>query len=225
MNVSIIVFPGSNCDLDIFNSILSITNIKPKLIWYDDYIPKNTDFIIIPGGFSFGDYLRSGAIASTSKIIKQVYQLSKKGLPILGICNGFQILTEAKLLPGTLIMNKNLKFVCKEVKLKIINNTSIFTKKINDEVIELPIAHRMGNYTISNEELNEVINKDQIAFKYCSSQGKCDEQSNPNGSIQNIAGILSKNKRVLGMMPHPERFKSLRSKDVIMRKIIRSMIC
>ncbi len=225
MNVSIIVFPGSNCDLDIYNSILAITNTKPKLIWYTESLPIKTDLIIIPGGFSFGDYLRSGAIASTSNIVKQIYKLSKKGIPILGICNGFQILTEANLLPGTLIMNKSLKFICKEVQLKTINKTSLFTKEIKEDVIKLPIAHKMGNYVVSDSELTKIINNDQIAFKYCSSSGICDKKNNPNGSVQNIAGILSKNKKILGMMPHPERFNNIKTKDVIMYRIIGSLLC
>ena len=225
MNVSIIVFPGSNCDLDIYNSILAITNTKPKLIWYTESIPIKTDLIIIPGGFSFGDYLRSGAIASTSNIVKQIYKLSKKSIPILGICNGFQILTEANLLPGTLIMNNSLKFICKEVQLKTINKTSLFTKEIKEDVIKLPIAHKMGNYVVSDTELTKIINNDQIAFKYCSSSGICDKKNNPNGSVQNIAGILSKNKKILGMMPHPERFNNIKTKDVIMYRIIGSLLC
>ena len=223
MNVSVIIFPGSNCDQDIVSSIYSITNKKPKEIWYKDNIPKNTDFIILPGGFSFGDYLRSGAIASASNIIREVINFSKKGTPIMGICNGFQILTEANLLPGTLIINKNLKFICKEVYLKAVNNNSIFTHKLNNKVFKLPIAHKMGNYVATKDVLKKITANDQIVFKYCSEDGNIDDKYNPNGSISNIAGILSLNKRILGMMPHPERYTDMKQKDIIMKKMIGSM--
>ncbi len=220
MNTSIIIFPGSNCDQDVASSVFSITKKKPDLVWYKDGIPSKTDVIIIPGGFSFGDYLRSGAIASTSNIIKQVVELSNKGIPIIGICNGFQILTEAKLLPGTLIINQNLKFICKDVYLKVINKTSMFCKGIKKSVINLPIAHKMGNYSISDKDLFKLRDNDQIAFKYCSKEGDSNLKFNPNGSISNIAGILSKNKKILGMMPHPERFSKINTKDIIMKQIL-----
>ena len=195
MNVSVIIFPGSNCDQDIVSSIHSITNKKPNEIWYKNNIPKNTDFIILPGGFSFGDYLRSGAIASASNIIREVISFSKKGTPIMGICNGFQILTEANLLPGTLIINKNLKFICKDIYLKVVNNNCIFTHKLNNTVLKLPIAHKMGNYVATKDVLKEITENNQIVFKYCSKDGNINETYNPNGSISNIAGILSLNKK------------------------------
>ena len=224
MNVSVIIFPGSNCDKDIVSSIYSITNKKPNEIWYKDNLPKNTDLIVLPGGFSFGDYLRSGAIASASKIIREVISFSKKGIPILGICNGFQVLTEANLLPGTLIINKNLKFICKNIYLKVINNDCIFTHKLNNTVLELPIAHKMGNFQINEEGLNYLINENKIVFRYCSSKKNCDETNNPNGSVYNIAGILGSNNRILGMMPHPERFyNNKNNKDQIIKKIMYSM--
>ena len=223
MKISIIIFPGSNCDQDIATSLFSITNKKPSLVWYKDSIPINTNLIILPGGFSFGDYLRSGAIASASKIIKEVISFSKKGIPIIGICNGFQILTEANLLPGTLIINNNLKFICKDVFLKVINSKSIFTKAIKDSVFKLPIAHKMGNYVISKNDLEKIKSNDQILFKYCSKDGNTNYEYNPNGSIENIAGITSKNHKILGMMPHPERFSKIQQKDLIMNKILRSL--
>jgi phosphoribosylformylglycinamidine synthase len=224
MNVSVIIFPGSNCDQDIVSSIHSITKKKPNEIWYKDQIPKNTDFIILPGGFSFGDYLRSGAIASASKIIREVITFSKKGVPIMGICNGFQILTEANLLPGTLIINKNLKFICKEVYLKVVNNNCIFTHKLDNKVFKLPIAHKMGNYVATKDVLKEMIENDQIIFKYCSKIGHINDTYNPNGSINNIAGIVSLNKRIIGMMPHPERYIDINQKDIIMKQIIESIL-
>ena len=224
MNISVIIFPGSNCDQDVVSSIKSITNKTPNKTWYKDNIPKNTDFIIIPGGFSFGDYLRSGAIASASNIIKQVIDFSKKGVPIMGICNGFQILTEANLLPGTLIINKNLKFICKSIYLKVINNNCIFTEKVINRVIKLPIAHKMGNYVVTKDILNKIKDNNQIVFKYCSKEGTINDLYNPNGSISNIAGILSLNKRILGMMPHPERYSDINQKDIVMKQIIESIL-
>tara|TARA_A100001011_G_scaffold396809_1_gene495899 strand:+ start:6827 stop:7498 length:672 start_codon:yes stop_codon:yes gene_type:complete len=223
MKISIIIFPGSNCDQDIASSLISITKKKPNLVWYKDSIPLNSNLIILPGGFSFGDYLRSGAIASASKIIKEVVSFSKRGIPIIGICNGFQILTEANLLPGTLVINNNLKFICKDVFLKVINNNSIFTKAIKSKVFKLPIAHKMGNYVISKIDLEKIKSNDQILFKYCSQNGDTTSEYNPNGSVDNIAGILSHNHKILGMMPHPERFTKIQQKDLIMNKILRSL--
>ena len=223
MKVSIIIFPGSNCDQDIASSLFFITKKKPDLVWYKDTIPKYTNLIILPGGFSFGDYLRSGAIASASKIIKEVISFSKRGVPIIGICNGFQILTEANLLPGTLIINKNLKFICKDVFLKVINNKSIFSKAIKDRVFTLPIAHKIGNYVISKNDLDKIKSNNQILFKYSSKNGDTNNEYNPNGSVENIAGIISKNHKILGMMPHPERFTKIKQKDLIMNKILGSL--
>ena len=204
MKSSVIIFPGSNCDRDM-DVALNKFGFKNQMVWHNDKSIPKSDLIVLPGGFSYGDYLRCGSIASKSKIIKSVVDFAHSGGLVLGICNGFQILTEANLLPGTLIMNKSLKFICKEVQLKTINKTSLFTKEIKEDVIKLPIAHKMGNYVVSDSELTKIINNDQIAFKYCSSSGICDKKNNPNGSVQNIAGILSKNKKILGMMPHPER--------------------
>ncbi len=224
MNCAIVIFPGSNCDRDIANSVESITKKKPKLIWYQDKLPKNIDLIILPGGFSFGDYLRSGAIASKSKIMSRVKDLSQRGVPIIGICNGFQILTETGLLPGTLVLNNNLKFICKNVNLLVTNNHSCFTNKflVND-IIKLPIAHKMGNYQIDKEGLNSLIGDNKIVFRYCSNTKECTPIDNPNGSMHNIAGILGQNDRILGMMPHPERFYNFKNKDVIIKKIFESM--
>ncbi|MAJ24009.1 MAG: phosphoribosylformylglycinamidine synthase I [Rickettsiales bacterium] len=221
MRTSIIIFPGSNCDQDVASSLYCIFRKKPNLVWYKNKIPKNVDLIIIPGGFSFGDYLRSGAIASASNIIKQVIAFARKGVPIIGICNGFQILTEARLLPGTLMINKNLKFICKNVYLKIVNKTSVYSKGFNKNIFNLPIAHKMGNYTISDEGLSKLIDNDQIALKYCSKNGETKLIDNPNGSVLNIAGVLSKNHRILGMMPHPERFSDISNKDEIMDQLLR----
>ncbi len=224
MNVCIIVFPGSNCDKDIEKSLISSLKIKPMLIWYLDELPSNPDLIIIPGGFSYGDYLRSGAIASKSRIMKNIINLSKKGIPIIGICNGFQILTEANLLPGTLVLNNKLKFLCKNTYLKIINNKTNFTKNYNlNEVIQMPIAHKMGNYQASDYDFRKLIDNNQIIMRYCSDDGICNERYNPNGSIYDIAGIVDQNGLVLGMMPHPERHYGHTNVDINMKKIITSL--
>ena len=224
MKPSIVVFPGSNCDQDIFNSIKNIYGLSPNLVWYQDIIPKKTDIIIIPGGFSFGDYLRCGAIAAKSKILRQINTFINKGTPVLGICNGFQILTEAGFLPGTLLMNKYLKFICKSVNLSVVNNQSNFTNLFSkNEIISLPIAHKVGNYYIKKNELEKLKINDQIIFRYSSNTGNCDQINNPNGSVYNIAGIINEKGNVMGMMPHPERYYKNTNKDLIMKKIVESI--
>ena len=224
MNCSIVIFPGSNCDKDIANSIECVTKTKPNLIWYQDKIPKKSDLIVLPGGFSFGDYLRSGAIASKANILSSIRNFSKRGVPIIGICNGFQILTEADLLPGTLILNNSLKFICKSVNLLVTNSKSCFTNKfLQNDVVKLPIAHKMGSYQIDKKGLKYLIDENKIVFRYCSNKKECNEINNPNGSIYNIAAVLSKNNKILGMMPHPERFYNNKNKDMVIKKILQSM--
>lgn len=207
MQAAVITFPGSNCDRDMYSAIHAITGKKPARVWHaDTELPKNIDLIAIPGGFSYGDYLRSGAISARSPIMQEVVAAAKRGAYVLGVCNGFQILTEAGLLPGTMLRNRDLKFLCKTVTLKVANNNSLFTKNYETaSLIDIPIAHHDGSYFASNDTLTELKNNDQIAFFYSNKNGKIDETNNPNGSIANIAGVLSENKRVLGMMPHPER--------------------
>ncbi len=224
MTTSIIVFPGSNCDRDIFNSMKNIYGKAPKLIWYKNKIPSNTDLIIIPGGFSFGDYLRCGAIAAKSNILKQISFFIRKGTPVLGICNGFQILTEAGFLPGMLLMNRELKFICKNIELLVANNESKFTNSfvLNEKLI-LPIAHKVGNYYINKKGLQKLIYNNQIVFRYSNSKGECTDSENPNGSIYNIAGIINEKGNVMGMMPHPERYYANMNKDRIMKKIVSSL--
>ncbi len=210
MRCGVVIFPGSNCDRDVLVALKHISNKDPKIFWHKNTEVGNMDLIVIPGGFTFGDYLRCGALASNSPIIKSIMDFASRGGAILGICNGFQILTEAKLLPGTLIRNKNLKFLCQNIDI-ITQNTlsSPFTwgMKPNSK-INIPIAHNEGNYFINDDGLARLNHNGQIAFKY-------DENKNPNGSRQNIAGILSENGRILGMMPHPERaiFKYHNSMD------------
>ncbi len=224
MKPSIIVFPGSNCDKDIFHSIKNIYGKPPNLIWYQNEIPHNTDLIIVPGGFSFGDYLRCGAIAAKSKILKQINLFINKGTPVLGICNGFQILTEAGFLPGMLIMNKSLKFICKCVDLLVTNSVSKFTNTLrNNEILTLPIAHKVGNYYIDNDGLDKLISNNQVVLRYSNIRRQCTDIQNPNGSIYNIAGIVNAKGNVMGMMPHPERFYDDVKKDEIMKKIIVSL--
>ena len=205
MKSSVIVFPGSNCDRDVAVALKKF-QIKNQMIWHDETNLPKTDLVVLPGGFSYGDYLRTGSIASKSKIISDVIKHAKKGGLILGICNGFQILIETGLLPGALLRNKKLRFLSKNVFLKVINtdNQFCFNYK-NKDIIELPIAHNEGNYFANDELLKNLENNNLIAFKYCNKKGNIEKNSNPNGSSNNIAGILSTKKNILGMMPHPER--------------------
>ena len=205
MKSSVIVFPGSNCDRDVAVALKKF-QIKNQMIWHDETNLPKTDLVVLPGGFSYGDYLRTGSIASKSKIINDVIKHAKKGGLILGICNGFQILIETGLLPGALLRNKKLRFLSKNVFLKVINtdNQFCFNYK-NKDIIELPIAHNEGNYFANDDLLKNLENNNLIAFKYCNKNGNIEKNSNPNGSSNNIAGILSNKKNILGMMPHPER--------------------
>ncbi len=205
MNSSVIVFPGSNCDRDVATALTKL-QFKNKMVWHKDNELPKSDLIVIPGGFSYGDYLRSGAIAAKSNILKDVIKAANSGCLVLGICNGFQILIETGLLQGALLRNKNLKFVSKDVSLKIISNNNKFCKNYQkNSIINLNIAHNEGNYFTQKDHLKELEDKDLIAFKYCNKDGVIDYKTNPNGSIENIAGILNSKKNVLGMMPHPER--------------------
>ena len=204
MKSSVIIFPGSNCDRDM-DVALKKFGFKNTMVWHnDDKLPKS-DLIVLPGGFSYGDYLRCGSIAGKSKIINSVIDFAKTGGLVLGICNGFQILTETGLLPGVLLQNKNIEFICKNVFVKINDKNNKYFNKINKKILELHIAHNEGNYFCSDDELREIENNNQIAAYYCDEKGNCDDRSNPNGALKNIAGILNKEKNVLGMMPHPER--------------------
>ena len=196
--VAVIVFPGSNCDHDAFYVFDSIANVKVDFIWHKDSDVSLYDIIVIPGGFSYGDYLRAGAIARFSPIMKSIIIESEKGKKVIGICNGFQILIECGLLPGSLIINKDIKFLSKMVSLDVVNDESAFTHLFKKgDLISMPIAHRQGNYLADNNLIDELESSNQIAFRY--------QSENLNGSVSNIAGILNKNKNVLGMMPHPER--------------------
>ncbi|MFL2829635.1 MAG: phosphoribosylformylglycinamidine synthase subunit PurQ [Alphaproteobacteria bacterium] len=206
MKASIIVFPGSNCDRDIAVSVKKLTTLEPTMVWHKETSMPDSDLIIIPGGFTFGDYLRCGSIAANSPIMKDVIKKATDGLPTLGICNGFQILTESGLLPGTLIKNNCLSFLCKTVSIRVENNETKFSKKYKkNEIINIPIAHNEGNFFANEDTLKKIKESNQIVFKYCNQNGEVNNETNPNGSIENIAGITNKQGNVLGMMPHPER--------------------
>jgi len=205
MKSSVIVFPGSNCDRDIAVALEKF-QIKNQMVWHNETILPKSDLVILPGGFSYGDYLRTGCIASKSKIIKEVLNHAKNGGLVLGICNGFQILIETGLLPGVLLRNKKLKFISKDIFLKVINTDNKFCLNYeNKKIIKLPIAHNEGNYFASDEILKKLEDDNLISFKYCDNKGNIDKNSNPNGSSNNIAGIFNYKKNILGMMPHPER--------------------
>ena len=205
MKSSVIVFPGSNCDRDIAVALEKM-QFKNQMVWHKDSKLPKSDLIVIPGGFSYGDYLRSGAIAGKSLIIDEVIKAANSGCLILGICNGFQILTETGLLKGTLLRNKNLKFINKDIYVRVMNNQTRFSSKYElDQVLKLNIAHNEGNYFTDNSHLEELKNENLIAFKYCDVNGNVNINSNPNGAIENIAGIYNSKKNILGMMPHPER--------------------
>ena len=204
MNSSVIIFPGSNCDRDM-DVALKKFGFENKMVWHDnDKLPKS-DLIVLPGGFSYGDYLRCGSIAGKSKIINSVIDFANSGGLVLGICNGFQILTETGLLPGVLQQNKFLNFICRNVHVKIKDKDNKYFKNIKKDILELHIAHNEGNYFCSDEELKAINENNQVALTYCDLDGADNEEFNPNGAIKNIAGVFNKNKNVLGMMPHPER--------------------
>ena len=205
MKSSVIVFPGSNCDRDIAVALEKM-QFKNQLVWHKESKLPKSDLIVLPGGFSYGDYLRSGAIAGKSLIIDEVIKAANDGCLILGICNGFQILTETGLLKGTLLRNKNLKFINKDIHVKVMNNQTNFTNKYKkNDILKINIAHNEGNFFTDDKHLNELKENNLIAFKYCDEEGDINDQSNPNGSLDNIAGIYNLRKNILGMMPHPER--------------------
>jgi len=206
MKFGIVVFPGSNCDEDAVYALESILQQQVVKLWHKDTDLQNVDFIILPGGFSYGDYLRSGAIARFSPIMEKVVEFANGGGFVLGICNGFQILCEANLLPGTLVRNENHNFICKNVFIKPQHNVTIFTENIGEKgVFKIPIAHAEGRYFASEKTLQGIIDNKQIVFKYCDANGEINKKSNPNGSLKNIAGICNETRNVFGMMPHPER--------------------
>jgi len=206
IRASVIVFPGSNCDRDVKVAIERITGFAPNMVWHGDASVPPSDFIVLPGGFSYGDYLRCGAMAAHSPIMRDVIAKAKTGTPVLGICNGFQILCESGLLPGVLMRNRSLKFICRDVHLKVENDQSFFTRAYRkDQVIRVPIAHAEGNYFADDETLDMLESEGRIVVRYCDAEGGTTDAVNPNGAQRNIAGICDVSGRIVGMMPHPER--------------------
>jgi phosphoribosylformylglycinamidine synthase I len=206
MKFGVIIFPGSNCDYDAYMVIKNVIKQDVEFLWHQDTSLSNCDCVILPGGFSYGDYLRTGAIARFSSIMRKVMNFAQDGGMVVGICNGFQILLEAGLLPGAMLRNTSLRFICKFVHIEVENENTPFTNLCHkSQVLRIPIAHTDGNYFISEEELEKLKQNQQIVFRYCDQYGKITQEANPNGSLYNIAGICNEKGNVLGMMPHPER--------------------
>lgn len=206
LKAAVIVFPGSNCDRDVAVALEASMGSKPLMVWHRDTQLPDLDLIVVPGGFSYGDYLRCGAMAAHSPIMREVKAQAEKGTRVLGICNGFQILTETGLLPGVLMRNRNLKFICRDVYLRVENAGTDFTRKHKaGDVVRYPIAHAEGNYFVEAETFRAMEGNGQVAFRYCSKTGEVSDAVNPNGALSNVAGVYNETKTVLGLMPHPER--------------------
>lgn len=206
MKSAIVVFPGTNRENDAAEALRAATGKKPLMIWHRESELPAVDLIVVPGGFSYGDYLRTGAMAAHSPILRAIVERAKAGTPVVGICNGFQILTEAKLLPGALLPNKTLTYICKDVTLRVETSQSLFTNAYEEgQTLRIPVAHHDGCYTIDDEGRRRLEDNGQIAFRYCAADGAVTPEANPNGSLSNIAGVFNRTKTVLGLMPHPER--------------------
>lgn len=206
MKFGIVVFPGSNCDHDCYHMVKHVLGQEAEYIWHKDKEIRGFDCLILPGGFSYGDYLRTGAIAKFSPVMNSIKEFADNGGLVIGICNGFQILVEAGLLPGALMRNKDLKFICENRYIRVESPDSPFTRLYKKgEVVRIPIAHADGNYFADDETLKRIQDNGQITFRYCDADGNITENANPNGSLLNIAGICNEKRNVLGMMPHPER--------------------
>lgn len=204
--IGVIVFPGSNCDHDAYHAMKHIMNAETRFLWHKETDLTGVDLLVVPGGFSYGDYLRSGAIARFSPIMQSVTEFASKGNPVLGICNGFQILLESGLLPGAMLHNEKLRFICKDVHIRTESTRSLFTAGMEKgSVLRIPVSHGEGNYFTDEAGLSELESNDQIAFRYCDADGETTPETNINGSVSSIAGITNKEGNVLGMMPHPER--------------------
>lgn len=225
MKFGVIVFPGSNCDRDISTVTAGLLNQPTRMIWHQETDISDLDVIVIPGGFSYGDYLRCGAIARFSPVIRAVIEQANQGKLVLGICNGFQVLTEVGLLPGALIRNRDLHFICDRIPVKVENNQLPWTNAYaSQEVITLPVAHGEGRYYGDEDTLKGLEDNNQIVFRYCSLTGEIREDSNPNGSLHNIAGITNKQGNILGMMPHPERASDPLTRAVEGRKLFEGLL-
>ena len=225
MKAAVIVFPGSNCDRDAAVALEQSTGVPTKMVWHRDTELPKADLIVVPGGFSYGDYLRCGAMAAHSPIMREVKRAADKGARVLGICNGFQIITEAGLLPGVLMRNKDLRFICKDVHLRVEHTKNDFTAAYKKgDVIRIPIAHAEGNYNADEATLKELEDKDLVAFRYVTPEGEATDEANPNGAQRNIAGIFNKDRTVLGMMPHPERLSDPKLGGTDGRKMFDSLV-
>ena len=226
MRSAVIVFPGSNCDRDIAVTLTNVTGQKPEMVWHrDTALPDGLDLIAVPGGFSYGDYLRCGAMAANTPIIADVKKKADAGVLTLGICNGFQVLTECGLLPGALIRNRNLKFVCRDVLLSVEQPDSPFTSRYKKgQVIRIPVAHHDGNYVADEDTLQRLEDDGRVAFRYSDEQGHASDAANPNGSARNIAGVFNEKRTVLGLMPHPERLSDARLGGVDGKPMFESLL-
>jgi phosphoribosylformylglycinamidine synthase I len=221
----VVVFPGSNCDRDVHYVLSEIFQQDTRYIWHKDSSLGDTDVVILPGGFAYGDYLRCGAIARFSPVMREVVRFAEKGGVVVGICNGFQILLEAGLLPGAMLRNKSLNFVCKYIHLRVEDATTRFTSACKQgEVLEIPVAHGEGNYIVDEETLKRLEGENQILFRYCDRQGAITEEANPNGSMANIAGLINERGNVVGLMPHPERCSDKVLGHIDGRKFFQSII-
>jgi len=206
MKVGVVTFPGSNCDYDAYQAVRAVLKEEVEFLWHKSSDLLGSDLVILPGGFAYGDYLRAGAIAKFSPIMDKVIEFARSGGLVMGICNGFQVLTECGLLPGALMRNEHLRFSCKFVHLRVENDSTVFTQACHHgDVLKIPIAHGEGNYYHFDDELKVLEDSGQVAFRYCDSAGNITDEANPNGSAHNIAGVTNREGNVLGMMPHPER--------------------
>lgn len=225
MKAAVIVFPGSNCDTDCFHALKDVMKVPVEFVWHKERSFPKVDLIVIPGGFSYGDYLRTGAIARFSPVMDSVAKHANDGRAVIGICNGFQILLEAGLLPGAMLRNKTLEFICKHTWIRAEENLTIFTRRLErGDVLCVPIAHGEGNYYCNDDTLKTLQDNSQVVFRYCSAEGELSEEFNPNGSRDHIAGIVNQKKNVLGMMPHPERASELLLGSSDGRKIWESLV-
>ncbi|MEY2938326.1 MAG: hypothetical protein RL062_915 [Bacteroidota bacterium] len=225
MKFGVVVFPGSNCDEDLVYTLGEVLQQNVTKLWHKDTDLQGCDFIMVPGGFSYGDYLRSGAIARFSPIMNEVIAHANRGGYVMGICNGFQILTEAKLLPGALLHNTSRKFICKNVFLKADNNSNLLTQDLSlTTAYKVPIAHGEGNFFASADEIKRIEDNGQVLFRYCDAEGNITPESNPNGAVNNIAGVCNSQKNVFGMMPHPERASDFELTNTDGRLIFESLL-
>lgn len=225
MKSAVIVFPGSNREGDIAHAIRSATGSSPAIVWHAEATLPTADLVVLPGGFSYGDYLRTGAIAAHSPIMREVRARAEAGVPVLGVCNGFQILAEARLVPGVLLPNASLRFICRDVHLRVERADTLFTSRYaRGEVMRVPCAHHDGNYFADPATLDRIEGEGQVAFRYCRPDGAVDAGANPNGSARNIAGVFNETRTVLGLMPHPERLADIRLGGTDGRAMFESLV-